>query len=307
MCADFLLQLLVCISCCWSSSPTPTPVPLHVTRQQATCPLKHSVENFQCYGVPNNAYAAQSLRGNVQLMHNIHTGFLLGLFIATYVGAAMPAAAGNAAWPTSQLGPALVLIPIACALVLGLGALWVGLYIQRLQAHSNNKNNATDSLRTPGAATGSRSAAAAVAAMSGRTSHFLPASKDTAATPQAALLLQVPTLSGGGAFEVLPVAASRPCVSGVVQSWLRTLQQLPGVSAASAKDANDCSTASKHPAGRLHCVVYGCGPTTLDNDVQLAVAAAAAAAKHRRRQEGGGTAAAGCQITLQFVRKTQML
>jgi hypothetical protein len=43
----------------------------------------------------------------------------------------------------------------------------------------------------------------------------------------------------------------------------------------------------------MYCVVYGCGPTPLDHDTQLAVAAVAAKQKS--------------QVMLQFVRKAQML
>lgn len=110
-----------------------------------------------------------------------------------------------------------------------------------------------------------------------------------------------------GAPEVLPVVASRPSIADVVGGWLRTLRQLPGVSVVAQKDADSAATESSkhHPVSHLYCLVYGCGPTTLDNDTQLAVAAAASAAK-RRRQSAGSLPGAQ-QLQLQFVRKAQML
>lgn len=199
----------------------------------------------------------------------------------------MPLAAGRMPWETKYLGPALVLIPAGCAVGLGLLTLWAGLLIQRLTRSAGQ-----------GLATG-RSPAAAIAATSGCLSQLLPVGKGAQAGGKgmadapAAFLLQVP--SGSGSPEVLPVVASRPSVGSAMQSWLSTLQQLPGMSA--AKDAA-CSKAS----GGLYCVVYGCGPTSLDHDTQLAVAAAAA--KQKQRNGGGGSSQ---QVMLQFVRKAQML
>ena len=214
-------------------------------------------------------------------------GFLLGLFIATHVGGAMPLAAGRMPWETKYLGPALVLIPAGCAVGLGLLTLWAGLLIQRLTRSSGQ------------GLTAGRSPAAAIAATAGCLSQLLPAGKGAQAGGKgladapASFLLQVPC--GSGSFEVLPVVAARPSVSSAIQSWHSTLQQLPGVSA--AKDV----TCSK-PSGGLYCVVYGCGPAPLDHDTQLAVAAVAA--KQKRRTGGGGS---GQQVMLQFVRKAQML
>jgi hypothetical protein len=112
-----------------------------------------------------------------------------------------------------------------------------------------------------------------------------PAGRKGAANAAAAsFLLQVPSLSGPP--EVFPVVANRPSVGIVVQGWLSTLQQLPR--AAAGKDGF-----SSKGSGRTYCVVYGCGPTPLDHDTQLAVAAVAAKQKS--------------QVMLQFVRKAQML
>lgn len=193
----------------------------------------------------------------------------------------MPVAGGGSPWPTCQLGPTLVLLPAGCAVGLGLITLWIGLAIQR-RTQGTNTSRATERIRTP---------AAAIAAMAGCTSQLMSVDnkaqvggKGTADASVASFLLEVPSLSGPP--EVLPVVAHRPSVSSVVQGWLSTLQQLPCASA--AKDAS-CSKGS----GRMYCVVYGCGPKTLDHDTQLAVAAVAAKQKS--------------QVMLQFVRKAQML
>jgi hypothetical protein len=84
---------------------------------------------------------------------------MLGLFIATYIGAALPVAASASPWRTSQLGPTLVLLPVGCAVVLGLATLWTGLAIQRRTRGVNPTTLATGRIRTP---------AAAIIAMSGR-------------------------------------------------------------------------------------------------------------------------------------------
>lgn len=213
-------------------------------------------------------------------------GFLLGLFIATYVGGALPLEAGQQHWPTYHLGPALVLIPAGCAVGLGLIILWAGLFAQRRMQGLN-----------AGLAP-SRSPAAAIASMSGCLSELLPVGNGGTGTGKgksvepASFLLRVPSASGSA--EVLPVVASMPSASGVMQGWVNTLLQLPSASA--AKDP----ACGKVP-GRFYGVVYACGPTPLDHATQLAVASITA--KHGKRGGSGGCR----QVMLQFVRKAQML
>jgi hypothetical protein len=205
---------------------------------------------------------------------------MLGLFIPIYVGATLPFAAGGVNWESAHLGPALVLIPAACAVGLGLITLLVGLAIQRKSQGSN-----------PGIVLGS-GPAAAIAAASGMPAQLLLSSggsKTAGSQDPAALELQVPTMSG--TVSTLHVVAARPSVSSAIQGWLNTLQQLP---------TNTTAKGTDEASRRQHYVVYGCGPTPLDHSTQLAVASIAA--KQRRRGEG-----AGRSIILQFVRKAQML
>jgi hypothetical protein len=195
-------------------------------------------------------------------------------------------AAGKHPWETAHLGPALVLIPAAFAVGLGLITLWIGLFVQRRMRDPN-----------PGLALSS-GPAAAIAAASGKLSQLTvaapsclyKAAKDDSVPAElpSAFELHVPTLSGN--FEILPVVAERPAVSTVMQSWLTGLQQLP--TTATAQDGKISE--------RLSCVVYGCGPTTLDHATQLAVASVAA----KQRRSGG---ACSRPVQLQFVRKAQML
>lgn len=211
-------------------------------------------------------------------------------------------AAGKLPWETLALGPSLVLIPGACAVASGLVTLWIGLFVQRRQRGLNwgsghNKSPVSSELTTP---------AAAIAAASGKLSQLTPATAKVgsssgkgastgvaaAAAAAAPFMLHIPTLSGG--LETLPVADDRPSVKHVVQAWISTLQQLPTASTA-GKDSNSSASHDK-----LHCVVYGCGPTPLDHDTQLAVTSVAA--KQRRRREGGAK-----QVVLSFVRKAQQL
>lgn len=205
-------------------------------------------------------------------------GFLLGLFIATYVGGTRRVAAGQQPWETAHLGPAMVLLPAGFSLVLGLITLWTGLFLQRTKQRM-------DLGLPPG-----RGPAAAIAAFSGRPSRLTHCSAAKQAAPvgeaAAAFMLEVPA-GVSGAAEALPVVAQRPAVSTAMQAWLRTLQQLPAADTAQAGSG----------AGRVNVVVYGCGPVTLDHATQLAVASCSA--KLRRR--------GGRQVQLQFVRKAQML
>jgi hypothetical protein len=212
-------------------------------------------------------------------------GFLLGLFVTTHVGGAMQVAAGKRPWETAHLGPALVLVPAAYAIGLGLITLWIGIFVRRMRGW------------IPGLALSS-GPAAAIAATAGKLSQLTAAApsglqkgaKDASVPTElsSAFELHVPALSGG--VEILPVVADRPAVSTVMQSWLSGLQQLP--TTATAQDGKGSE--------RLSCVVYGCGPTTLDHATQLAVASVAA----KQKRCGG---ACSRPVHLQFVRKAQML
>lgn len=229
----------------------------------------------------------QTLTGTAALLCCLHfAGFLLGLFVTTQIGGAMPVAAGQRPWETAHLGPALVFIPAAFAVGLGLITLWVGLFVQR---------------RTWGLNLGlalSRGPAAAIAAASGKLSQLTAAApsglpkapKDASAPTESALAfeLHVPTLEG--IVEILPVTAEKPAVSTVMQTWLTSLQQLPTTATAQGGRGSE----------RLHCVVYGCGPTTLDHATQLAVASVAG---KQKRCGGAGSR----PVQLQFVGKAQML
>lgn len=204
---------------------------------------------------------------------------MLGLCLTIHLGGTMPLAAGQMPWQTAYLGPTLVLLPAGCAVGLGLITLWIGLAIQR-RSRGTNPTLATSRNRTP---------AAAIAAMAGCNSQLMSVDKGTeagrkGAADAASFLLQVPSLSGPP--EVLPVVANRPSVGSVVQGWLSKLQQLP-------RSSPGKNTSSSKGSDRMYCVVYGCGPTPLDHDTQLAVAAVAAKQKS--------------QVMLQFVRKAQML
>lgn len=207
-------------------------------------------------------------------------GFLLGLFIATYVGGTRRVAAGKQPWETGHLGPAMVLLPAGFSVGLGLITLWIGLFLQRKKQH-------LDLLGLPPG----RGPAAAIAAFSGRPSRLTHCSAAKQAVPaddsNAAFMLEVPAASG--AAESLPVVPQRPVVSTAMQAWLRTLQQLPAAATAQAGSGAG-------PA--LNVVVYGCGPVTLDDATQLAVASCSAKLRRGRGER---------QVQLQFVRKAQML
>jgi hypothetical protein len=204
---------------------------------------------------------------------------MLGLFITIYAGATVPFAAGGVNWETAHFGPALVLIPAACAVGLGLITLWIGLAIQRRRQGSNR-----------GTVLGS-GPAAAIAAASGMPAQLLLSSaksKAVGSQETTALELQVPTMTG--TVSTFPVDTARPSVSSAIQGWLNTQQQLPTATTAKGTDV---------ASGRRHYVVYGCGPTALDHSTQLAVANIG---RQRRRGEGAASPA-----VLQFVRKAQML
>jgi hypothetical protein len=188
----------------------------------------------------------------------------------------------------------MVLLPAGFSVALGLITLWVGLFFQRKeqqqqqqQQHLNQHNLGLPAARGPAAAIAAFSGTPSLLTACGAAKQGGPAG--AAAGNAAAFMLEVPTACGsaGAAAEVLPVAAQRPAVSGAMQGWLRTLQQLPA--AATAQDGSG--------AGCVKVVVYGCGPVSLDDATQLAVASCGA--KLRR---GGGR-----HVQLQFVRKAQML
>lgn len=209
----------------------------------------------------------------------------MGLFITTYVAATLPAAAGQRPWHTIHLGPALVLITAGGAVAMGLVTLWIGLLIQR---------RSSAGLLGPVVTAAATGPAAAIAAATGKLAHLVPAAavagpeggKDGAGRPS--LMLEVPCVTAG-TQETLPVIAQRPAVGQLMQGWLASQQQLPAAKS----------------SGKLHCVVFGCGPTPLDHATQLAVADIAA--KQKRHNSRGGAAGASRPMLLQFVRKAQQL
>lgn len=229
------------------------------------------------------------------------TGFLGGIALTVHVGATMQVAAGKSPWDTLDLGPALVLIPLACAMLLGLATLWFGLFVQRRQLKNSN--------RGPGGGGGGErgfapvtTPAAAIAAAAGKLSQLLPAASaanlksgaavmrgadSAAAGMSSSLTLSIPSPSGGVA--VLLVSSERPCVQESLKTWLSSLQQLPTHSTA---ERDNC----------LRCVVYGCGPTPLDHATQLAVSAVGAQLGKRGKSGSGQP-----RVLLRFVRKAQQL
>jgi hypothetical protein len=211
-------------------------------------------------------------------------GFLAGLAITIHVAVTMPMAAGQQPWGTLHLGVCLVLIPAACAVGLGLITLWVSLAVHQVKRAAGGAGSA------PRMATWGP--AAAVAANMGRASQLVPAegavgAGKAGAGSGAGCILQVPRPSGES--ETFAVTMTRPDVAGVIQGWLGTLQQLP----AAVKGQESEGKASS----KLHCLVYGCGPTPLDHATQIAVAKAGA--QHKAAGRGA--------VQLEFVRKAQML